>query len=65
MTSQQKGFKGPTHYLTGVTTEIRQKYRDEVPGTRRESSKARAGRRRRFCRRLLGRGRSDGGYRQR
>merc|ERR1719217_794405 len=37
MTSQQKGFRGLTHYLTGVTTETRQQFRDEVLGTTRAS----------------------------
>merc|ERR1719352_2116083 len=30
MNSQQKGSVALTHYLTGVTTETRQQYRDEV-----------------------------------
>jgi len=44
MTSSQKGFRGLTHYLTGVTTEVRQKYRDEVIGTTRADFKALADR---------------------
>merc|ERR1712087_828349 len=37
MTSQQIGFRALTHHLTGVTTEMRQQYRDEVIGTTRDS----------------------------
>jgi len=37
MTSQQKGARGLTHYLTGVTTETRQQFRDEILGTTRAS----------------------------
>ena len=37
MTSQQKGSRGLTHYLTGVTTETRQQFRDEILGTTRAS----------------------------
>ncbi len=37
MTSQQRGFRALTHYLTGVTTEQRQLFRDQVIGTSRES----------------------------
>jgi len=37
LTSQQKGARALTHYLTGTTDEIRQRYRDEVIGTTRES----------------------------
>jgi Zn-dependent M16 (insulinase) family peptidase len=37
MNSQQKGFFALTLHLTGVTTEARQRYRDEVLGTSRES----------------------------
>ena len=40
MTSQQKGFRGLTHHLTGVTTETRQRFRDEVIATDRASFKA-------------------------
>jgi Zn-dependent M16 (insulinase) family peptidase len=39
LTSQQKGFRALVHHLTGVTTEMRQRYRDEVIGTNRESFK--------------------------
>ena len=35
LTSEQKGFRALVHHLTGVTTEMRQKYRDEVIGTDR------------------------------
>jgi len=37
LTSQQKGSRALTHYLTGTTTEMRQRYRDEVIGTTRAS----------------------------
>merc|ERR1719231_806354 len=37
MTSQQKGFRALTQHLTGVTTEIRQQWRDEVLATSRAS----------------------------
>ena len=37
MTSQQKGSRGLTHYLTGVSTETRQQFRDEILGTTRAS----------------------------
>merc|ERR1740139_599520 len=37
MTSQQKGSRGLTHYLTGVTTETRQQFRDEIIATTRAS----------------------------
>ena len=37
MTSEQKGYRALTHYLTRVTPEIRQKFRDEVIGTSRAS----------------------------
>merc|ERR1719221_406579 len=37
MTSQQIGSRALSHYLTGVTTEMCQQYRDEVIGTTRES----------------------------
>jgi len=37
MTSQQIGFRALIHHLTGVTTEMRQQYRDEVIGTTRDS----------------------------
>jgi len=37
MTSQQIGYRALTHHLTGVTTEMRQKFRDEVIGTDRAS----------------------------
>jgi len=47
LTSQQKGFRALTHYLTGTTTEVRQKFRDEVIGTSRESFAA-------FARKLKG-----------
>jgi len=40
MTSEQKGFRALTLHLTGVTTEMRQQYRDEVLGTTRASFKA-------------------------
>jgi len=44
MNAQQKGFRALTHHLTGVTPETRQKFRDEVIGTNRESFKAFAAR---------------------
>ena len=37
--SQQKGYKGLIHHLTGMTTEIRQTYRDQVIGTDRAAFK--------------------------
>jgi Zn-dependent M16 (insulinase) family peptidase len=37
MTSQSKGFRGLQHHITGVTTEIRQQFRDEVIATDRAS----------------------------
>ena len=37
MTSQSKGFRGLQHHITGVTTEIRQHFRDEVIATDRAS----------------------------
>ena len=37
MTSEQKGYRSLIHHLTGVTTESRQKYRDQVLGTSREA----------------------------
>uniref|UniRef100_A0A7S2CTU1 Peptidase M16C associated domain-containing protein n=1 Tax=Haptolina brevifila TaxID=156173 RepID=A0A7S2CTU1_9EUKA len=37
MNAQQKGARALTHYLTGITTETRQKFRDDVIGTKRES----------------------------
>ena len=40
LTSEQKGFRALVHHLTGVTTDMRQQYRDEVIGTTRESFKA-------------------------
>jgi len=39
MTSEAKGFRALTLHLTGVTTEMRQEYRDEVLGTTRETFK--------------------------
>ena len=36
MTPDQKGSRALAWYLTGVTTEERQKFRDEVLGTSRE-----------------------------
>jgi len=38
--SQQKGYKALVRHLTGVTTETRQRYRDEVLATDRASFKA-------------------------
>jgi len=35
MTSQQKGYKALIHHLTGVTTEHRQQYRDQIIATDR------------------------------
>jgi len=40
LTSDQKGFRALKHYLTGVTTETRQRYRDEVIGTDRAAFQA-------------------------
>ena len=40
MTSEQKGYRALTLHLTGVTTQMRQQYRDEVLGTTRASFKA-------------------------
>ena len=40
MTSQQKGFRGLQHHLTGITTETRQQFRDEVLATNRASFSA-------------------------
>ena len=37
LTAQQKGQRGLTHYLTGVTTDVRQRFRDEVLATSRAS----------------------------
>jgi len=37
MTSQQIGSRALNYHLTGVTTEMRQQFRDEVIGTTRES----------------------------
>jgi Zn-dependent M16 (insulinase) family peptidase len=37
MTSQSKGYRALLHHLTGTTTEMRQRYRDEVIGTTREA----------------------------
>jgi len=37
LTSEQKGYRALTHYLTHVTPEIRQRFRDEVIGTSRAS----------------------------
>lgn len=39
LTPDQKGYKALTHYITGVKTEDRQKFRDEVLGTTREDFK--------------------------
>ena len=36
----QKGYKALIHHLTGITTELRQQYRDEVLATDRSSFKA-------------------------
>jgi len=37
MNAQQKGQRALTHYLTGVTTEQRQKFRDSIIGMDRSS----------------------------
>jgi len=37
MTAEQKGYRALNHYLTGVTTEVRQKFRDDVLATSRAS----------------------------
>jgi len=40
MNSQQKGLRGLQHHLTGITTETRQLFRDEILATNRESFSA-------------------------
>jgi len=37
LTAQQKGQRGLTHFLTGMTTEVRQRFRDDILATDRSS----------------------------